>query len=125
MVDAAPPLEVRNVRPVPVVLELVAREGRSRSASEPEVAPLRELDQRREDLAGSDVGLPPEGVGTLALAMLGVEGQPDRFRELTLVGRKTQVRPIRLDDLPAELDVAHGGIDLVPQVVEHVRHVEQ
>ena len=120
-----PPVEVRNVRPVPVVLELVAREVRSRSTVEPHERPLRELDQRREDLAGSDVGLTPEGVGTLTLAVFGVEGQPDGFRVLTLVRRETQVPLVGLDALPAVLGVALRGDDLVPEGVERVRHVQE
>lgn len=122
---AVPPVEVRNVRPVPVVLELVAREVRSRSTVEPRERPLRELDQRREDLAGGDVGLTPEGVGTLTFAVLGVESQPDGTVELDLVGGETQVPFVSLDALPAVLGVARRGSDLVPEGVERVRHVEQ
>ncbi len=33
----------------------------------------------------------PEGVGALTLAVFGVEGQPDGFRVLDLVGGETQV----------------------------------
>lgn len=120
-----PPVEGRNERPVPVVLELVAREVRSRSTVEPRERPLRELDQRREDLAGSGVGLTPEGVGTLTLTALGVEGQPDGRRELDLVGCETQIPLVSLDALPAVLGVARGGNDLVPEGVERVRHVQE
>ena len=120
-----PPAEVRNDRPDPVVLELVAREVRNRSSVEPRERPFRELDQRREDLASSGVGLTPEGVGMLTLATFGVEGQPDGFRVLDLVGGETQVPLVGLDTVPAVLGVARGGIDLVPQGVEAVRHVEK
>lgn len=122
---AVPPVEARNARPVGVVLELVAREVRSRSTVEPRERPLRELDQRRENLAGCTVGLTPEGVGTLTLAMFGVEGQPDGLRVLTLVRRETQTALVSLDALPAVLGVVRGGDDLVPEGVERVRHVEQ
>ena len=44
---AAQPVEARNERPVPVVLEPVARENRGRSTIEPGKWPVRELDQRR------------------------------------------------------------------------------
>lgn len=118
-------MEVRNVRPVPVVLELVAREVRSRSAIEPREWPLRELDQRREDLASSGVSLTPEGVGTLTLAVLGVEGQPDGLRVLDLVGGETQVPLVGLDDLITVLGVARRGDDLAPEGIERVGHVEQ
>ena len=120
-----PPVEVRNARPVGAVLELVAREVRSRSTVEPRERPLRELDQRRENLTGSDVGLTPEGVGTLTLAMFGVEGQPDGLRVLTLVRRETQTALVSLDALPAVLGVARGGDGLVPEGVERIRHVEK
>ena len=120
-----PPVEARNERPVGAVLELVAREVRSRSTVEPRERPLRELDQRRENLTGSDVGLTPEGVGTLTLAMFGVEGQPDGLRVLTLVRRETQTALVSLDALPAVLGVARGGDGLVPEGVERIRHVEK
>ena len=126
---ADPPGEVRNARPVPVVIELVAREVRSRSAIEPCERPLRELDQRREDLAGSSVVLTPEGVGMLTLAVFGVESQPDGFRVLTLVRCETQIPLVSLEALPLALGVAHPtfcrGDDLVPEGFEAVRHVEQ
>ncbi len=121
----APPAEARNARPAPVVLELVAAQVRSRGTVEPRERPLRELDQRREDLASSDVGLTPEGVGTSAWAVFGVEGQPDGHRVLTLVRRETQIPLVSLDTLPAVLGVARGGNDLVPEGVEAVRHVEK
>lgn len=57
--------------------------------------------------------------------MLGIECQPNGLRELGLAWRETQVRPIRLDAVPAVLGVAHGGDDLVPEGVEAVRHVEE
>jgi len=120
-----PPVDARNARPVPVVLELVAREVRSRSTVEPRERPLGELDQRREDLGSCHVGLTPEGVGTLTLAVFGVEGQPDGFRVLTLVRRKTQVPLVSLDALPPVLGVARGGDGLVPEGVERIRHVEK
>lgn len=125
LADVDPPVEVRNVRPVPVVLELVAREVRCRGTVEPRERPVGELDQRREDLAGSGVGLTPEGVGTLTLTALGVEGQPDGRRELDLVGCETQIPLVSLDALPPVLGVALGGDDLVPEGVERVRRVEQ
>lgn len=121
----APPVEARNARPVPVVLELVAAEVRCRSTIEPREAPVRELNQRREHLAGSNVGLTPEGVGTLTLATFGVEGQPDGFRVLDLVGGETQIPLVGLDALPAVLGVALRSVDQVPQGVERVRHVEK
>ena len=120
-----PPVEVRNVRPVPVVLELVAREDRSRSTVEPRERPLGELDQRGQHLAGGEVVLTPEGVGTLTLAVLGVESQPDGTVELDLVGGETRVPLVSLDALPAVLGVARGGVDQVPQVVERIRHVQE
>ena len=128
---ADPPVEVRNVRPVPVVLEPVAREVRCRGTVEPRERPVGELDQRREDLAGSGVGLTPEGVGTLTLTAFGVEGQPDGRHELDLVRMamfvlsETQIPLVSLDDLPPVLGVALRGDDLVPEGVERVRHVEQ
>lgn len=125
LASVVPPEEARNARPVGAVLELVAREVRSRSTVEPRERPLRELDQRRENLTGSDVGLTPEGVGTLTLAMFGVEGQPDGLRVLTLVRRETQTALVSLDALPAELGVARGGDGLVPEGVERIRHVEK
>ena len=57
--------------------------------------------------------------------MFGVEGQPDGFRELDLVGGETQVPLVRLNAFPVVLGVARGGIDLVPEGVEAVRHVEK
>ena len=120
-----PPVEVRNVRPFPVVLELVAREVRSRSTVKPRKRPLGELDQRREDLGRCDVGLTPKVVGPLTLSVLGVESQPDGLRVLDLVGGETQVPLVGLDTLPTVLGVALRGDDLVPQGVEAVRHVEQ
>ena len=113
------------MRPVPAILELVAREVRSRSAIEPRKRPFGELDQRREHLAGGDVSLTPEGVGTLTSAVFGVEGQPDGRRELDLARCETQIPLVSLDALPAVLGVARGGNDLVPEGVEAVRHVEQ
>ena len=129
LVGAVPPEEERKVRPVPVVLELVAREVRSRSTVEPREWPLGELDHRREDLAGSGVGLTPEGAGTLTLTALGVEGQPDGRRELDLVGCETQIPLVSLDALPPVLGVAHPtfcrGDDLVPEGVERIRHMQK
>ena len=131
LADVAPPADARNARPVPVVLELVAAQVRSRSAVEPGEAPVGELDQRGQHLAGGEVVLTPEGVGTLTLAMFGVEGQPDGHRELDLVRVavfvlcETQVPLVSLDTLPPVLGVARGGDDLVPEGVECVRHVEK
>jgi len=104
---------------------VVAREHRSRSTLEPREWPLRELDQRREHFAGSEVVITPEGAGALTLAVLGVEGQPDRLRELTLGGRETQILLVGLDAVPPVLGVALGGVDQVPQVIERVRHVQE
>ena len=124
--DAVPPAEARNERPVLVVLELVAREVRCRGIVGPRERPVGELDQRREDLAGSGVGLTPEGVGTLTLTALGVEGQPDGYYvALAPLCGETQIPLVSLDALPPVLGVALGGDDLVPEGVERVRHVEQ
>lgn len=57
--------------------------------------------------------------------MFGVESQPDGFRELTLVGRETQIPLVSLDTLPEVLGEARRGDDLVPEGVERIRHVEK
>lgn len=57
--------------------------------------------------------------------MFGVEGQPDGLRVLTLIRRETQVPLVGLDTLPLVLGVALGGDNLVPEGVEHVRHVQE
>ncbi len=120
-----PPAEARNVRPVPVVLELVAREVRSRSTVEPCERPVRELDLCRDDLACCEIVLTPQGVGTGAFAVFWVECQPDGTRVLTLLRREAQVCLIRLDAIPAVLGVARRGLDLVPKGVEAVWNVQK
>ena len=57
--------------------------------------------------------------------MFGVEGQPDGFRVLTLVRREAEIPLVGLNVFPAVLGVARGDIDLVPEGVEAVRHVEK
>lgn len=57
--------------------------------------------------------------------MLGVEGQPNRLCVLDLVGCEAQVPFVRLYALPAALGVAYRSIDLVPQRVECIRHMEK
>ena len=56
--------------------------------------------------------------------MFGVEGYPDRFRVLTLVGRETQILLAGLAP-PAVFGVACRGDDLSPQGVERIRHVKK
>ncbi len=121
--EAIHPHDVGNTRPFELVLVLVAAQERSRSTLEPGEAPVRELGQRRQNLTGSEIGLAPELAATPAPAMFGIETEPHGLRVDTLVGRETQV--LGPEARPTAFGAARGGYDIVPQIVERARHVQQ